>query len=41
MSVIMNTANLIINVLVLGLIIIVRVISHVNKEEFAVNKGNA
>lgn len=35
----MFTSMNLINIIVLGLIIIVRVISHVNKDAFAVNKG--
>jgi hypothetical protein len=39
---IFNTANiLIINILVLGLIIIVRASCHVNKKSFAGKEGNA
>jgi len=42
LSLILNTANiLIINILVLGLIIIVRVSCHVNNGRFAVYKGKA
>lgn len=41
MSAIYNTAIILINILVLGLIIIVRAIGHVNKDNFAVNTGRA
>lgn len=41
MSAIFNTAIIIISVLVLGLIIIVRAIGHVNKDDFAVSTGRA
>lgn len=41
MSAIFNTAIILISVLVLGLIIIVRAISYVNKDNFAVNTGRA